>query len=165
MINVVPAIQSDALVIHTLAQEIWKSTYKDILSEEQIDFMLYDMYAVESILEQMENNHHFLLLVDDLEFLGFASFSETSESKVFKIHKLYLDPKSQGKGAGSLMISHITELILEMGGNTVELNVNRNNLAANFYLKLGFSIFKSLDIPYHQFVLNDYIMRKNLVRS
>src|SRR5690606_14706095 len=105
------------------------------------------------------------LLVDDLEFFGFASFSETSESKVFKIHKLYLDHNSQGKGWGKLMIAHISELILEMGGDIIELNVNRNNPAIDFYLKQGFIIYKNIDIPYHSFVLNDYIMRKNLVKS
>lgn len=164
MINVVPAKTNDVLVIHTLAQEIWKNTYKNILSKNQIDFMLDDMYSVASILDQMENSHHFLLLVDDLEFVGFASFSETSEAKIYKIQKLYLHPDIQGKGAGRLMVSHISQLILEMGGDTVELNVNRNNPATDFYLKLGFKIFKSVDIPYYQFVLNDYIMQKSITK-
>lgn len=166
MIKVIPALTNDALVIHTLAKEIWKDTYKDILSKEQIDFMLNDMYSVESILDQMDKGHHFLLVVDDLEFIGFASFSETSNPKIYHIHKLYLLTKSQGKGAGRFIISHISNLILEKGGEAVSLNVNRNNKSAiNFYSKAGFEIFNSVDIPYQQFVLNDYIMKKSLLKS
>lgn len=163
--RIVPAITNDALIIHTLAEEIWRETYEDILSQEQINFMLNDMYSVESVLDQMSNGHHFFLLVDDLEYLGFASFSATDNPKIYKIHKLYLQSSSQRKGAGRMMIDHLSAEINNLDGEIMELNVNRNNPAFNFYLKLYFQVYKQIDIPYNNYILNDYIMRKSIVKS
>lgn len=154
----------DTPVIHALAEEIWRATYSNILSKEQIDFMLNDMYTISSLEKQINSGVEFLLLSYEDNTLGFASLSN-SEVGIFKIHKLYIHQSLQGKGAGRLMISYISNLAIQRGGDTLELNVNRNNPAKDFYIKLGFSIYKSEDIKYHQFVLNDYIMRKHLVIS
>jgi len=162
MMEVVVAKADDALIIHDLAQEIWRNTYKKILSEEQIEFMLHDMYSVASILAQMNNGDQFLLLKKDEKISGFASFSETREPEIFKIHKLYIHPDLQGKGAGRFMILYISNVAIKQGGSILDLNVNRNNPAKDFYLRLGFSIYQSVDIEYHSFILNDYIMRKPL---
>jgi GNAT superfamily N-acetyltransferase len=71
-------------------------------------------------------------------------------------------PSEQGRGTGKELINYISASAKKLGGNTLELNVNRGNNAQNFYLKSGFSIFQTVDIPYHQFVLNDYVMRKTI---
>jgi len=34
--------------------------------------------------------------------------------------------------------------------------------ALNFYKKVGFEIFKEEDIPYYQYWMNDFILRKHL---
>lgn len=157
------ATKQDILLIKELAEKTWWPTYTDVISEEQINFMLDDMYSAESLEKQMESGIGFLIAERENIPVGFASYSQSDKDKlVFKIHKLYILPSEQGKGTGKELIEHISASAKQLGGNTLELNVNRGNKAKNFYLKSGFSIFRIVDIPYNQFVLNDYVMRKDI---
>lgn len=157
------ATKQDILLIKELAEKTWWPTYTDVISEEQINFMLDDMYSAESLEKQMESGIGFLIAERENIPVGFASYSQSDKDKlVFKIHKLYILPSEQGKGTGKELIEHISASAKQLGGNTLELNVNRGNKSKNFYLKSGFSIFRIVDIPYHQFVLNDYVMRKDI---
>ncbi len=45
----------------------------------------------------------------------------------------------------------------------VELNVNRQNKAVDFYKNIGFKIIKEVDIPIGEgYFMNDYVMQKEL---
>ena len=154
---------ADIPVISRLAEEIWWPTYRDFISEEQISFMLDDMYSAASLEKQMADGVTFLLAFREELPVGFAGFSETDElEKIFKLHKLYVLPSEQGRGTGKALVDELSRLAKADGGKMLELNVNRGNKAQHFYKKIGFDIHQTLDIPYHHFVLNDYVMRKNL---
>lgn len=153
----------DISTISRLAEEIWWPTYRDFISEEQISFMLQEMYSAASLEQQMADGVTFLLALRDNVAVGFAGFSLTDETEqVFKLHKLYVLPSEQGKGTGKALVDQVSALAKADGGKILELNVNRGNNAQHFYKKIGFDIHQTLDIPYHQFVLNDYVMRKPL---
>jgi diamine N-acetyltransferase len=153
----------DLDAIRKLANEIWWHTYRNILSEEQIRFMLENIYSEASLTARFNKGMEFLLAEHDKGPLGFAEYSMTeSTGKVFKIHKLYVLPSEKGKGNGTKLLQYITDQAKLQGGSLIELNVNRGNPAVNFYKKLGFEISETVDIPYYQFVLNDYVMRKKL---
>jgi GNAT superfamily N-acetyltransferase len=125
--------------------------------------MLNEMYSPEALVQQFREGITFLLVERNGLALGFAAFSETNTlEQVFKLHKLYLLPSEQGKGTGKLLIEEVGSQAKKLGGLILELNVNRGNKAVEFYKKQGFDIHQTLDIPYHTFVLNDYIMRKAL---
>ncbi|MFD2161453.1 GNAT family N-acetyltransferase [Paradesertivirga mongoliensis] len=154
------AIKTDIPAINRLANTIWKNTYREILSASQIEFMLNDMYSLESLSEQFDQDVHFLLAEKEEQAVAFASYSLVeSNPAVYKIHKLYILPQEQGKGTGKKLLNYIREEIIDRAGEIMELNVNRANPALEFYKKYGFSIVKEVDIPYHTFFLNDYIMR------
>ena len=51
----------DIPLIHRLAGIVFYDTYKDILSCEQLDYMYDMMYSSESLLRQMEEEHHIYL--------------------------------------------------------------------------------------------------------
>lgn len=53
-------------------------------------------------------------------------------------------------------------MVAKLGAKRLVLNVNRNNPTVHFYEKLGYTIGEIIDIPYYDFVLNDYIMVKSL---
>lgn len=153
------ATLDDVTLIHILAHQIWPVSYRNILSQQQIDFMLQEIYSLDSLKVQFETST-FLIVEEHFKAIGFASYSVSHKSlAVFKIHKLYILPAHQGKGVGKLLCDTIKEQVVKEGGQHVELNVNRNNPAVAFYLKYGFSIFSEVDIPYHQFILNDFILR------
>lgn len=121
------------------------------------------MYAPSALAQQFSEGITFLVAERNGVAVGFAAFSETNrQEQVFKLHKLYLLPSEQGKGTGKLLIEEVRTQAKNLGGLILELNVNRGNKAVDFYKKQGFDIHQTLDIPYHTFVLNDYVMRKPL---
>ncbi len=148
-----------------IAYKTWFPTYKNVISQEQIDFMFGEMYTPEAIFKQMEFlKHTFLIIYSDDAALGFASFSEIIdlEPKTFKLHKLYLLPEAQGKNVGSQLIAEVEKLVNNANAEYLILNVNRNNSAYHFYLKKGYTVRETVDIPFAEFVLNDYVMEKKL---
>ena len=157
--EIIPATEKDVPIIRALAEAIWWPTYRLILSEEQISFMLEDMYSERALKEQMRKEIKFLLVKRYDTNVAFAGYSIEGQ-KTLKIHKLYILPSEQGKGTGKILVSHLMDLAQRSNIAQVELNVNRKNPALGFYEKMGFKIVETVDIPYHQFILNDYVMLK-----
>ena len=153
----------DIPAINRLAHQTWWPTYSGVISDEQIGFMLENLYSEESLNMQMNEGITFLIAERNETPVAFAAYSLTEpENLVYKLEKLYVLPSEQGKGTGKALIFEVMKIAKELGGKTLELNVNRNNPAYHFYSKLGFVVYKTVDIPYQQFVLNDYIMRQAL---
>ncbi|MGN0020644.1 GNAT family N-acetyltransferase [Sphingobacterium sp.] len=161
MIHIERATEADASVIRDLALATWYPTYSPVLEKAQIDFMLEQSYSVAALQEGMREGAAFYLFLEDGIAQGFMSLS-THADKI-RIDKLYLLPATQGRGFGKLMIDFAAEEAQKQGLSILELNVNRNNKAYHFYLKQGFEVVETVDIPYYQFVLNDYVMQKNLI--
>jgi hypothetical protein len=46
------ATEEDIAVITELAEKIWWPAYRNIISDEQISFMLKDMYSADSLKKQ-----------------------------------------------------------------------------------------------------------------
>lgn len=161
--NIRQANYSDITAISDLATKIWWPTYTNVIPDEQIEFMLEDMYSERALLSQMDAGITFLMAERKDLPVGFAAFSLTElENLVYKLQKLYVLPTEQGKGTGKILIAEVINLAKQAKGKVIELNVNRKNTAFNFYKKLGFEIYQTVDIPYHHFVLNDYVMRKSI---
>jgi len=155
---------NDVKLIHDLANEIWPLVYSYMISEEQIHYMLQLLYNEEELKNQIiELNHHFILIFVNEKAVGFASWSAfENENEIAKLHKLYLLLSFHKQGLGKLLIEEIYKKTRVAGFNKLRLNVNRENKTLSFYLKEDFTIIQSLDIPLGKFLLNDYIMEKNL---
>jgi diamine N-acetyltransferase len=79
--------------IRKLAYEIWPVVYREIISAGQIEYMLGKGYSIAALTEQvLHRGHQFVLVEEDKNILGFASFSVKSEDEqnIFRLHKLYL---------------------------------------------------------------------------
>jgi diamine N-acetyltransferase len=162
MINIRFAEATDIHAIHSLAHEIWWPTYRNILTAEQIAFMLEKMYSPEALAKQFDEGATFIIAEREAENIGFASYSADTEQAVLCIHKLYILPSEQGKGTGKTFMNFIEDEGRKEGLQFLELNVNRNNQALGFYRKSGFTVYQEVDIPYYAFVLNDYVLRRTL---
>jgi diamine N-acetyltransferase len=146
--------------IHRLANEIWPVAYQGIIPDEQIGFMLIDMYSIESLTAQFNQQITFLIAESQGDSLGFASYSRSpDDADAYKIHKLYILPDRQRKGCGKALCDFIAAEAKNKGARILELNVNRNNPAFYFYQHYGFELDHEVDIPYNQFILNDFLMR------
>ncbi len=143
-----------------LAQQIWPVAYGDILSGEQLRYMLDLFYSPDALREQMlDDKHSFLMVEEEEEPIGFASWSRISKDGVYKLHKLYVLPDRQGKGLGKAILDYIFDDIAPSGATVLQLNVNRNNQARRFYEKIGFSVTGKEDIDIgNNYFMNDYIM-------
>ncbi|HTB51302.1 MAG TPA: GNAT family N-acetyltransferase [Ferruginibacter sp.] len=152
-------------IIH-IANISWKETYKNILPEQQLQYMLQLFYSREALQKQIEEyKHQFIVLVDDETIAGFASYSVKAidDSTTYKLHKIYIDPEQQRKGIGKKLLDFIITDVTSKGAEYLELNVNRSNKAIHFYQKLGFIIISEADIDIgNNYFMNDYVMRKAL---
>lgn len=156
------ATLQDIPTIQALADKIWTRTYADILSPEQMSFMLDMMYGTPALTEQIDGDHYtFLVFQEEGQPAGYAAFSpHTDEEGVYKLHKIYLDTDLQGKGLGKAMMNTVKQLVGEKGAHTLELDVNRHNKALYFYERQGFAIVGEKDTHIgNGYYMNDYIMR------
>jgi ribosomal protein S18 acetylase RimI-like enzyme len=161
--KIVNATIDDIPLIRELTFQVWPQTYAEVITKEQISYMLDMMYSETSLKRQMTEEHcRFLFIYEDEKPAGFASYSEI-EPGTFKLHKIYILPGGQGKGKGRFMIDHILNEIKTKMGKALQLQVNRENKARWFYEKLGFSIIREIDLDIgNGFFMRDYIMEKKL---
>ena len=159
-----PADLDDINSIGFLAQQIWPETYGNTLSPDQMKYMLNLMYSPNSLRRQMvDEQHQFLLVEQDEEPIGFASWSASSEPGVYKLHKLYFLPSRQGKGLGRTLLQLIFENIRAEGAAKLRLNVKRDNKALQFYERMGFVIIEEVNIDIGQgYFMRDYVMEADL---
>lgn len=155
----------DVSIIRNLAQLIWPEAYGEIISKEQIAYMLELMYSEESLKAQMQKGHQFILAVNDDLPIGFAAFSKKfdEEPQTFRLHKLYVLPRQHAQGVGSSLLNNVIEESKAAGANQLELNVNKFNIAKQFYDKKGFTILREevLNIG-DGYVMDDYVMVKEI---
>ena len=108
----------------------------------------------------MEEKCQFIIIYNGKEPAGFASYQELKPT-VWKLHKLYVLITEQGNGTGRFMMNYIFDEIKKQGAKSLELQVNKENLAKNFYQKLGFTQREmiKLDIG-NGYFMDDYVMEK-----
>jgi ribosomal protein S18 acetylase RimI-like enzyme len=163
--QILTASETDLPAIASLAGVIWHAHYPGIISTEQIDYMLADMYSLETLREEIRLRaiRYERLLVGE-EFAGFASHGPTEQPKLFKLHKIYLHPAWHGRGLGSLLLRHCEREACKLGADRLVLTVNkRNSKAIAAYQRNGFSITDSVVVNIGGgFVMDDYVMAKGL---
>ena len=151
--------------VRDIAYQTWPSTYKDIVSQEQIEYMLERMYDLPELQQQMtQKGHVFLIAKVEENALGFASYelNYKNEPKT-KIHKIYLLPKSQGLGIGKALIDRVVAAAQLAQNQQLTLNVNRKNKAVQFYERVGFVATATEDIDIGRgYLMQDFIMTKTV---
>ena len=156
------ATNKDVDLLTKLSQEIWNLHYINILSKEQIDYMLEKMYTSDIINEEINKGIIWKIVYYNNEPIGYFSYSMINE-KQCKLHKIYILPTFHGKGFGKSCITDVFEYTKNKNANEVILYVNRfNEKAIKSYSKYGFKILKEEDTKFGDFVLNDYVMKKEL---
>jgi GNAT superfamily N-acetyltransferase len=165
MISISEAKPADFPVIREIAQITWPVAYGSLISKAQLDYMLEKFYSDATLNYNFTHkNHRFLLVKENSICLGFASYEHhyLGENKT-RLHKIYMLPESQGKGAGKLLLAEVEKLALENDDSIISLNVNRFNSAYNFYEKLGFKNVGEEDIELDfGYLMEDYKLEKRL---
>jgi GNAT superfamily N-acetyltransferase len=161
--EIVVASKEQLSIIQQLARDIWFEAYKNILSIEQIEFMLNQFYSYSSLENQFDANQVFLLFSFKNEYVGYASYElNFDNSNKTKLHKLYIMPKLQGKGFGKHAMNEVLSSAYKNNNLGVVLNVNKYNSALQFYSKIGFTIVDSVIIDIgNDYIMDDYVMETN----
>ena len=156
--------KKDLSRVKEIAYLTWPETFKNILSEEQLKFMLDWMYSLETLSKQVEEGHFFHVLVKDGKDIGFIGTQNNYPLKgETKLHKIYVLPSAQGIGAGKILMEKAEEIARKNQSEFFVLNVNRYNKATDFYKKLGFEINYEEDIDIgNGYLMEDFVMKKRL---
>jgi len=154
------ATKSQLPIIQGLTYQIWPIAYGEILSKEQLEYMLHKFYETSYLESQIDNGQVFLLAEENGTPYGFASYELNCDAtNKTKIHKLYVLPETQGKGLGKQLVEFIKNIAKQHQNEAVFLNVNRFNKALSFYEKLGFKNIETIDIEIgNGYLMEDYIM-------
>lgn len=155
------ATLADCELIQKLAQQIFPITYQEILTPEQIDYMMEWMYSLDNILKQMEEEGHvYFLAYDENSLAGYVSVQPQGKD-VFHLQKIYVLPSYQGAHCGSFLFREAIKYIKEVhpAPCLMELNVNRHNKALKFYENMGMKKLREGDFEIgNGYYMNDYIM-------
>ncbi|WP_295126302.1 GNAT family N-acetyltransferase [uncultured Chitinophaga sp.] len=165
MINIYKTDENGIPFIQHIANNTWPETFGNILSADQISYMLLMMYDQQALLKQMnELGHVFLLARYEGQTVGFASYELNYKGEPnIKLHKIYILPEMQGKKIGKQLIDEVAFIGRNAGQQALLLNVNRDNNAITFYERSGFTVIGEEDIDIgNGYFMNDAIMRKPL---
>ena len=160
MFTIRQAQADDCLLINQLAANVFPATYKDILSQEQLEYMFDWMYAPQNIRKQMEEGHVYFIAYEECEPCGYLSVQQEEEN-LFHLQKIYVLPAFQKAQAGNYLFHEAIKYIKKVhpAPCRMELNVNRNNKAVGFYERMGMKIAREGDFHIgNGYYMNDYIM-------
>ncbi|MGL5773237.1 MAG: GNAT family N-acetyltransferase [Bacteroidales bacterium] len=154
----------DLIILRNLALEIFPHTYKPILSQNQIDYMMHMMYHPETLRGEFDSKNQIFYLIQLQNIpVGYFAIEYKSDKALLIIQKLYLLPGLQGQGLGKRVMNQIIYIAQDFKASVIRLYVNRYNEAKHFYLNYGFKIAEERDNPIGEgYFMNDYIMEYSL---
>ena len=166
IVSIRKAGKEDLPLIHDMADVVFRHTYKDILSPEQMEYMMEWMYSLPNLERQLLEGHTYYIASIGGVPAGYVSIQGPADPgaspQVFHLQKIYVMPGAQKQGLGLKLLEKAKEHARSLGGGAqcrIELNVNRGNGAVGFYEKMGFRILRQGDFPIGGgFYMNDYIM-------
>jgi ribosomal protein S18 acetylase RimI-like enzyme len=157
-------IKSELHIVSDLAHKIWPSTYSQIISIEQMTFMLNWMYSIETLEKSYETNHAFFAVFDADQPLGFIDLElHNPNPHWMKLQKIYVLPEKQKLGIGLALMDYTVLFAQENNVKHITLQVNRNNKAVVFYQKLGYYVVDEQDFDIgNGYFMNDFVLQKDL---
>ena len=154
----------DVSLLQELAHTIWYSHYPGIITNEQIAYMLKEMYSGIIIEKEILQGYSWTIIKDNEQPIGFMEFHLEKESNSVKLSKLYILVSQHGKGIGQQAIDYVKNISKKIGASSLFLTVNKENKKAiKAYEKSGFTKDKEtvFDIG-NGFVMDDYVMKYTL---
>ena len=152
-------------LVRDVADVVWPVTFREILSSEQITYMMKMMYALDVMDREYDSGISFYGVFDGVQPIGYLVMGACDGRQgTMKLHKCYLLPAYQGRGIGSLMLRTAKDYTAKAGYKYLRLNVNRyNEKAIKAYRRNGFVTVETVDNPIgNGFFMNDYIMETEL---
>ena len=152
--------------VRELAHEIWPIVYPEIITEEQIQYMLHKMYAPDVLRSEIVvRGVVYALIMAGAEAIGYLAFEDVPQDCSVVLHRLYVRPVYHGSGVGAAVLDWLSQQARPRGVEAIRLRVNKRNVTAiRAYLRAGFVFDYDLctDIG-DGFVMDDHVLKKDLV--
>ena len=179
-VRILPVSTSDIGAIAALAGVVWETTYAEIITAAQRNYMLDDRYNAIRLQEELcaenlwwdkaeiradlETKVAETTNAAESQLVAFASTFLTDTPGEMKLDKLYVHPTKQAQGIGGKLINHVAARAASIGCHTLILAVNKQNAQAiAAYKKHGFRLREAVCVSIGQgFVMDDFIMEKPL---
>ena len=150
--------------VAALADKIWHECFNDIISIDQIDYMVEKFQSYKAMTKQLiEQDYSYYAVREDEELCGYIGVKPEKDDRFF-LSKLYLRSDKRGRGIASLMLKKVFDEAERYGKTRVYLTVNKHNdHAIEVYKKTGFVIVDEAvtDIG-SGYVMDDYIFEYEL---
>ncbi len=145
-------------IVENLGIEIWNEHYINIISKEQIDYMLNKFQSFSAIKSQINEGYIYYLLNYASNNVGYFSIQK-NEKSLF-LSKLYIKKDYRKLGIGRAALDFIKKEATALGLNNINLVVNKNNKnSITAYIKNGFTIDKEIITEIgNGFIMDDYVM-------
>ena len=158
MFSIRKANTTDIELLTNLAREIWTEYYTEIISMEQIEYMLNMMYSHKTIENEILAGVYWNILEENNKPVGFVVFTNEG-NKNLKLNKLYVQVTHHGKGFGQKAINYVVNFAEQNEFTNVYLVVNKKNLRAiKTYERYGFvcteQVIKDIGKGY---VMDDFV--------
>ncbi len=144
----------------------WPATYRGLIPEAQIPYMIGRMYSPEAIRAETAAGTPFYLLRADGRDAGICSFDLTKrgEGLSAELHKIYLLPAYWGRGIGNWLLGEMAARAKAAGAASLWLRVNKGNVRAQkAYKAAGFANVRAVCTDIGEgFVMDDYVFARRL---
>ena len=102
MIRIQKASSEDLQTIHDMAQVVFRHTYREILSAEQMEYMMDMMYSMPNLEKQMDEGHHY--------YIAFICGPETSGNvpEVDNVKSCESQVESSGDYVGAVPCGYVS---------------------------------------------------------
>jgi GNAT superfamily N-acetyltransferase len=139
-IGVRRATPSHAPAIRVIADAAWRTTYRDLLRPETVDWFLDRAYSEERVALRIERHETWVAELDG----AVAAFAESAiEPDRVNLVAIYADPDRRGLGLGSALLDAIMSA---HPGLPIAADVLVGNTAAEpFYAARGFTPGEDVD--------------------
>jgi GNAT superfamily N-acetyltransferase len=142
MVRVVQAEPEHVDGICRVCREGWRDAYAGIGTDEETEATVAEFYDPEQVRSEVESPdgwHGWLVALDDEDRVIGAGGGGTVEGDVGEVFVLYVDPDRRREGAGTALLSAITDRHREDGAETQVVSiVPSNGPARSFYERRGF---------------------------
>lgn len=147
-----------------MAELVWPAAYRDIITAEQIRYMLDWMYSPEALTREIRGGEILYFWIETPDRVGFLSVGPVKKGATCHLHKCYVLPEYHRTGIGSMAFAALVALLTRAEVSGVELRVNRHNeKAIAFYRKNDFELLREdcADIG-GGFEMDDFILYRSL---
>lgn len=149
----------DVRMVAQLALPIWHEAFANIITEEQIDYMIEQFQSYEAVTRQRtEEGYIYMLCLLGGKAVGYCGIQPKEDGTLY-LSKMYLLKEARGRGLFTEVVKFLKEHCKARSLHSIWLTVNKNNARAiAAYEKNGFTKIRSqvADIG-HGFVMDDYV--------